>query len=169
VTGLAARRSAGFALRPARLGDVDALDALERDIFKGAHFAGHLISRSSFRRFVDSSTASLIIAELGGQLSGYALLLYRSNSIFARIYSIGVRVCFRRRGLARLLLTAAETDAIKRGRKAMKLETRADDRGAITLYEICGYRCTGRSPRYYGSVDALHFVKSLRKEPRRHS
>jgi ribosomal protein S18 acetylase RimI-like enzyme len=97
------------------------------------------------------------------------LVLYRANSGAARMYSIGVARKFRRRGLAGLLLTAAEKDAVRRGRKAMRLEVRADDRGTIALYESSGYRRVGRAPGYYGGrVDALRLEKALGKEPRRH-
>jgi [ribosomal protein S18]-alanine N-acetyltransferase len=164
------RPSAAINLRRGRRSDLDALDALERDIFKSRLFSGHLISRPSFRRLLASPTAAVIVGELDGQLSGYVLVLYRTNSAFARMYSIGVGADFRRRGLARLLLTAAERDALRRGRISMKLEVRADDRGATALYEAAGYRCFGRSPGYYGGrVDALCYAKALSKELRRHS
>ena len=95
------------------------------------------------------------------------LVLYRANSGAARIYSIGVAARFRRRGLARSLVAAAEKDAVRRGRKAMRLEVRADDRGTIALYESSGYRRIGRAPGYYnGRVDALRLEKVLGKEPR---
>jgi [ribosomal protein S18]-alanine N-acetyltransferase len=172
------RASAAIKLRRGRRSDLDALDALERDIFKSRLFSGHLISRPSFRRLLASPTAAVIVAELGGQLSGqligqlsgYVLVLYRSNSAFARMYSIGVGTDFRRRGLARLLLTAAERDALRRDRTGMKLEVRADDRAAIALYETAGYRYFGRSPGYYGGrVDALRFAKALPKDLGRRS
>ncbi|MGB8633193.1 MAG: GNAT family N-acetyltransferase [Xanthobacteraceae bacterium] len=168
--GLNARRAASGKLRTGRHSDAEALDALEREIFKGRHFMGHLISRASFQRFCDSPSAKLIVAQVGGYLSGYVVVLYRSNSSLARMYSIGVAARFRRRGFARRLLAAAEKDAIDRGRKAMRLEVRADDRGALAFYESSGYRGFGRRPGYYGGrVDALCFDKPLVEEPRRRS
>jgi [ribosomal protein S18]-alanine N-acetyltransferase len=155
-------------LRPGRSSDAAALDAFEREIFKGRHFHGHLISRASFRRFCDSRSAKLIIVQAGAYLSGYVLVLYRANSRLARMYSIGIAADFRRRGYARLLLAAAEKDAIDRGRKAMRLEVRADDRAALAFYESSGYRCFGRRPGYYGGrVDALCFDKPLVEKPHR--
>ncbi len=145
--------------------------ALERELFKSQFFAGHLISRTSFRRLLASPSATFIVAEagaqIGAQVGAYVLVLYRANSPAARIYSIGVAARFRRRGLARSLVAAAEHDAVGRGRKAMRLEVRADDRGTIALYESSGYRRIGRAPGYYGGVDALRLEKALGKEPRR--
>jgi ribosomal protein S18 acetylase RimI-like enzyme len=155
------------------------LFALERELFKSQFFAGHLISRASFRRLLASPSATFIVAEagaqigaqvgaqIGAQVGAYVLVLYRANSPAARIYSIGVAAGFRRRGLARSLVAAAEHDAVGRGRKAMRLEVRADDRGTIALYESSGYRRIGRAPGYYGGVDALRLEKALGKEPRR--
>jgi ribosomal protein S18 acetylase RimI-like enzyme len=164
-----ARRSAAARLRRGRRGDLDALAALEREIFKSRLFAGHLISRASFRRLLALPSATSIVAEIKAQIGAYVLVLYRANSGAARMYSIGVARKFRRRGLAGVLLTAAEKDAVRRGRKAMRLEVRADDRGTIALYESSGYRRVGRAPGYYGGrVDALRLEKALGKEPRRH-
>jgi ribosomal protein S18 acetylase RimI-like enzyme len=154
-------------LRPGRQSDAEALDALEREIFEDRHFAGHLISHASFRRFCDSPSAKLIIVQIDADLSGYVLVLYRSNSGLARMYSIGVAARFRRRGLARKLVAAAEKDAVDRGRKAMRLEVRADDRAALAFYESSGYRCIGRRPGYYGGrIGALRLDKPLVEKPR---
>ena len=66
------------------------------------------------------------------------------------------------------LLAAAERDAVDRGRKAMRLEARADDRAALAFYESSGYRCIGRRPGYYGGrVGALRLDKPLVEKPRR--
>ena len=167
------RLQAGHAtvtLRRGRGSDLDALVALEREIFDSARFAGHLISRPSFRRLLASPSATVIVAAHGGQLSAYMLMLYRSNSKFARMYSIGVAPHARRRGVARTLLGAAEKDAVSRGRSGMRLEVLADDRGAIAFYETSGYRRSGHHPGYYRDrVDALRFEKALAKEPERRS
>jgi ribosomal protein S18 acetylase RimI-like enzyme len=163
-------RHPGVTLRRGTSGDLNGLDALEREIFAGKLFAGHLISRAGLRRFLRSRGATIIVAEIAARLSGYVLVLYRSNSAFARIYSIGVARQARRRGLARLLVAAAEKDAIAKGRHGMRLEVRADDRGAIGLYETSSYRACGRRPGYYGGrVDAVLLEKPLGKEPPRRS
>jgi ribosomal protein S18 acetylase RimI-like enzyme len=166
----------GAKLRRGRRDDLDALVALERELFNSELFAGHLISRASFRRLLDSPSATFIVAEageqigaqVGAQVGAYVLVLYRVNSGAARIYSLGVAARFRRRGLARRLVAAAEKDAVSRGRKAARLEVRADDRATIALYASSGYRRIGRAPGYYGGrVDALRLEKTLGKEPRR--
>ena len=154
------RRSPAFPakLRSGRRGDLDALIALERDFFT----ADHQISRRGFRHFIVSPKSALIIAEIGGKVAGCALVLYRHGSKRARLYTIAVSAEFQRRGLARLLLAAAETNALCRGCRTMRLEVRADDAGAVALYESSGYRLFGRRPRYYDNrIDALRFDKPL--------
>jgi ribosomal protein S18 acetylase RimI-like enzyme len=148
-------------LRRGRRSDLDALNALEREIFKSHLFSGHLLSRASFRRLLASPSAAFVIAE-ADELAGYVLVLYRAHSSAARMYSIGVARKFRRRGLARRLVVAAESDAVRRGRKRIRLEVRADDRGTVALYESSGYRRVGRAAGYYGGrVDALRLEKAL--------
>src|SRR5437773_7114920 len=66
-------------LRPGRRADLDALVGLERRIF-----GYDQISRRSFRRFLGSRTASVMIAEHRGTFAGYALVLFRSRSRIAR-------------------------------------------------------------------------------------
>ncbi len=148
-------------LRRGRLGDLDRLVALERDFFT----ADHQISRRGFRHFIASPKSALIVAEIGGKVAGCALVLYRQGSAVARLYTIAVGRDFQRRGLARQLLSAAERNAIRQGRRIMRLEVRADDGGTIALYESSGYRQFGRRPRYYDSrIDALRFEKPLGRE-----
>jgi len=140
------------------MSDLDALLALEQEFFT----PDHRISRRSFRRFMHSPNAKLLVAAVNGKVAGCALVLYRRGSRRARLYTIAVGREFRRRGLARRLLTAAETHARHRGCRSLRLEVRADDAGAIALYEGSGYRPFGRRRRYYaGRIDALRFEKPL--------
>ncbi len=149
--------------RRGRLSDLDALLAFEREFFG----ADHQISRRGFRRFIVSSNCTLIVAEADRRVAGCALVLYRRNSKLARLYTIAVGLGFQRRGYARRLLIAAETGAKRRGCRAIRLEVREDDAGAIALYESSGYRPFGRRRRYYdGRIDALRFEKPLAAQPR---
>ncbi len=150
-------------LRRGRLRDLDALLVLERDFFT----RDHQISRRGFRHFIASPKSALIVAEIGDQVAGCVLVLYRRGSKRARLYTIAVARRFQGRGLARKLLAAAEKNAMRRGYRMMRLEVRADDAGAITLYETSGYHLFGRRCRYYDNrIDALRFDKPLGRELR---
>jgi ribosomal protein S18 acetylase RimI-like enzyme len=144
--------------RRGRLADLDAVLALEREFFT----PDHIISRRGFRRFITSAKSTLIVADVEGEVAGCVLVNYRQGSKRGRLYSISVGRRFQRRGIARQLMAAAEARARRRGCRFMRLEVRADDAGAIALYESSGYVRFGRRARYYDNrIDALRFEKLL--------
>jgi ribosomal protein S18 acetylase RimI-like enzyme len=144
-------------IRRGRIGDLDALLALENVVF-----TTDILSRRSFRHFLTSRTGTLIVAEEGGKLAGYALVLYPPRSKLARLYSIAVAPHIGQRGIGPLLLKAAEDAAARRHRRAMRLEVREHNSRAIGRYEKSGYRLFGRHRDYYDDhADALRFEKPL--------
>jgi ribosomal protein S18 acetylase RimI-like enzyme len=150
-------------LRRGRLGDLDALVALERAVFDT-----DILSRRSFRRFLVARSAMVLVAEERGTIAGYVVLLYPPRSKHARLYSIAVAPHSGRRGIGPLLLAAAEDAARRRGRHAMRLEVHEHNSRAIARYEKSGYRLFGRHRDYYDNHgDALRFDKPLGAESRR--
>ena len=115
-----------------------------------------------FATFITAPKSSLIVAEDGGKLAGYALVLYPARSQHARLYSIAVAPHVASRGIGPLLLAAAEAAAARRRRRAMRLEVHEHNTRAIGRYEKSGYRLFGRHHRYYDDGgDALRFEKPL--------
>jgi ribosomal protein S18 acetylase RimI-like enzyme len=157
VSAHTARASLPVKVRRGHLRDVPALLALERAVFNT-----DVVSRRSFRHFVASPHASLLVAEAEGQFAGYVLVLYPPRSKLARLYSIAVAPHIGGRGVGPLLLAAAEQTAKRRGRRAMRLEVQEHNTRAIARYEKSGYRLFGRQHAYYGNGDdALRFEKPL--------
>lgn len=147
-------------IRPATLADFDDLVALE------AHFPGDRLSRSSLRRLLSRAHADVWVAEAGGRIVGDAVVLYRRGFMGARLYSLVVHPADRGRGLGRALLEAAEQGALKRGCVSMRLEVREDNRGAIRLYQACGYQEVGHTAEYYhDGSGALRMRKRLKPLP----
>jgi [ribosomal protein S18]-alanine N-acetyltransferase len=145
-------------LRRARMSDVGALSALEKEFFT----SDHQISDRGFRHYVGSPISDLIVADVEGAVAGCVLVNYRRDSSLARLYTIAVAEAFQRRGIARQLMAAAERAARRRGCRFMRLEVRADDASAIALYESSGYVRFGKRTRYYDNrIDALRFEKPL--------
>ena len=71
------------------------------------------ISRKSFRRLIASRSASVLVAENGGAVAGYCIVLFRASSRKARLYSIAAAPARREMpGSAALLLKAAEGEAM---------------------------------------------------------
>jgi ribosomal protein S18 acetylase RimI-like enzyme len=159
VTNRVARGSGAVTLRRGRKSDLAELVALEQAVF-----TTDKLSRRSFRHFVGSPHASLIVAEEGGKFAGYVLVLYPPHSKAARLYSIAIAPHIAGRGVGPKLLAAAEEAAKRRRRRAMRLEVHEHNTRAIARYEKSGYRLFGRHHDYYDDHgDALRFEKTLRR------
>jgi ribosomal protein S18 acetylase RimI-like enzyme len=144
-------------IRPANAGDLDALVALEI-----ACFEGDRISRRQFNYLLKKGNASILVAEQDGQLVGDLVLLYSRATSVARLYSIAVDERMRGKGIARMLMQAAEKEAWDHRRAYLRLEVRKDNHAAIRLYQSLGYRRLGEHPDYYDDhMDAWRFEKSL--------
>src|SRR5258707_51980 len=72
-------------VRKAERADLDVLTDLEQRVF-----ATDRLSRRSLRRFLNSPTAEVIVAEDAGRLAGTAIVLFRPRSLIARLYSLAV-------------------------------------------------------------------------------
>jgi ribosomal protein S18 acetylase RimI-like enzyme len=150
-------------IRAATLSDVDRLLALEAD-----SFGSDRLSARSFRYFVRSATAVCRVIRGGAGILGYYLLLFRSDSEKARLYSIAVDAGHRGRGLAAALLADAERVARRHGRTRLSLEVREDNAAAIGLYERLGFIPKGRYADYYADgAPARRYEKRLGRRPAR--
>jgi ribosomal protein S18 acetylase RimI-like enzyme len=157
VTSRAARASGSVTFRRARRSDLAELQALEQAVF-----TTDKLSRRSFRHFLASRQASLIVGEEAGKFAGYVLVLYPPRSQLARLYSIAVAPHAGGRGIGPKLLAAAEAAARRRRRRTMRLEVHEDNKRAIARYEKSGYRLFGRHHKYYDDHGhALRFEKPL--------
>ena len=148
-------------LRTARAADLPARLALEQT------FPGDRMSARQFRHHLASPRARWRVAEAGGRLLGYALVLLRRDSDRARLYSIAVDPAARGQGLGRRLLAAAEKDAARAGRTAMTLEVRQDNPAANALYQSAGYRRLAALPAYYedGAPGWRYIKRTTPNEP----
>src|SRR5947208_12641202 len=104
-------------VRKAERGDIDALLKLEHRVF-----AIDRLSRRSLRRFLQSPGAEVLVAVEDGELAGTAIVLFRARSVVARLYSIAVAPHAGGRGVAPMLLDAAEAAALARGCRLMRPE-----------------------------------------------
>ncbi len=150
-------------IRAARLSDAGDIEQMELVCFDGDR-----LSRRSLFHHLQSSTADVLIAMLGGRIAGYAMVFYRSTSRTARLYSIATAPEARGKGVAATLMTAAERAARNRGCVALRLEVREDNAGAIALYRRLGYEQFGRHEDYYfDGAPALRLQRSLARDETR--
>lgn len=142
-----------------KAGPADLADLLR---IENSVFAGDRISRRSFRRFLDSAGACLLVAGGAEGIAGYVLLLLRRGTALARLYSLAVSPECKGQGLGAKLLEAAEAAAFDHDRIVLRLEVREDNTGARTLYDRTGYKALGRVADYYeDGCAALRLEKLL--------
>lgn len=152
-----------FAYRQARLRDLEALLALERD------FPSDRLSRRSFRHFLTRGNAEVWVCTAGDRVIGDAVVLYRAASKAARLYSIVTDPKTRGHGVATVLLETVEAAARRRRVGRLCLEVRPDNVAARKLYEKFGYRLARRIKRFYeDGQDALRLERAI-TAPSRHS
>lgn len=143
-------------IRRAKLADAARILEMEK------HFPGDRLSRRAVRGFLRSPRACVLVATERGQVLANLVLLTRSNSRTARIYSIVVDDPGRGRGLAKRLVAAAERIARRRGLESVALEVREDNAAARGLYARLGYIDLRRLPRFYeDGADGLRLRKRL--------
>lgn len=156
VTG--SRRSlAGVTIRGAEPNDIDALLAIETRVFPTDR-----LERRNFRHAVRSPTMVCLVAAGAEDALGYVMVERRRNSAAARLTSIAIAPQATGAGLGRSLLLAAEKEALAAGSTRMRLEVRADNKAARTLYEKTGYRLVETLAAYYeDGATALRYEKAL--------
>lgn len=131
-------------------------------------FVHDRISRTQYRRHLESDTALVLAARWQRRLIGAALIFFRRGSSVARLYSLAIVEEARGHGLGAALLAASERVARQRRCDRMRLEVRVDNPRAIALYERQGYVAIGQRRGYYADgVDALRFEKRLRRNSAR--
>ncbi len=146
-----------FSIGNAALFDIENLLRLE-----DASFRTDRISRQSFRRLIRSPSAICRVARARDEIAGYAVVLTRTGSTVARLYSIAVDTAWRGVGLAAALIADAEQTAQSGGMKRLRLEVREDNPAAIRLYERLGFRQSGTRANYYSDkATAIRYEKRL--------
>ena len=151
------RHPSRHSIRHAARADLDALLALEE-----ATFDSDRISRTQWRRHLDSPSAAVLVGGREGHVDAAAVVFFRRGSRRARLYSLAVGAHARGTGLGGALLAAAENAAHSRGCAVMHLEVRTDNVAAIALYERRGYQRAACVRGFYeDGADAWRYAKCL--------
>ncbi|MCC2655506.1 MAG: family N-acetyltransferase [Panacagrimonas sp.] len=146
----------GVGVRAATLADTPAMLALE------TLFPSDRMSARSVRRFIASPGARVFVAVRNREVIGNLVLLLRTGSSAARIYSVVVSPDARGLGLGHRLVDAAEREARALGRDRVTLEVRADNAAARALYARRGYVVERELPGFYDDgADGLRLALRL--------
>ena len=135
--------------RPMTTADLEEVMMIERASF---HYPW---SPGFFRQEMQVACARSILAEIEGQIVGYTLFWLLPGAI--DIHNIAVHIDYRRRGIARLLLSKVVTEAQRQSVIRVMLEVRRSNLAAQKLYESVGFFSTGVRKGYYSDngEDAL--------------
>lgn len=129
-------------VRKAEAEDVEAIENLEKQCF-----ATPWSYDSLYKDIVENKLALYIVAEVDGQLAGYAGVWKVVDE--GHITNVAVAPEHRRKHLASIILATMFDVTAEEGIKKYTLEVRAGNIGAIKLYEGLGFRAEGVRPGYY--------------------
>lgn len=147
-------------LQPGDLQDL--CDAADAAIKAGGGFGWvKLPARDIMERYwqgvVTMPARHLFVARLDGVICGSVQLIHPPKNNEAQSFSVHMTTHFiapwaRGHGLARMLVEAAEKQAVADGFSVINLDVRETMEAAIQLYETLGYTHFGTNP-YYARVD----------------
>jgi RimJ/RimL family protein N-acetyltransferase len=163
------------AIRAAELGDAAALVHLAEAV--GAEEGGWLIadgqwrSVSEERRYLKAIRrhvyAAVLVAELDGKIVGRLSIGRDVHPASEHVADVGLMVAdgYRRRGIGRALMEAAEDWARQVGVRKIELHVFPHNEAALGLYDRIGYRRVGLRQGHFrrseGLVDAILMEKTL--------
>jgi ribosomal protein S18 acetylase RimI-like enzyme len=99
-------------------------------------------------------------------IRGFVIITYHKRSLTSNIETIDVDPTYAKIGIGLRLLTFAEEDMRKRGKRWSQLEVSESNIVAFKLYSKAGYTLKERVKQYYryehgGTRDAMRMVKPL--------
>lgn len=148
-------------LRALELSDLDALDAMEQDLFGAGAW-----SRTSLAEEIHGVGRWYLGAQddASGELVGYAGLWFDGEDV--QVMTVGTRRDAQRTGVGRTLVRAVLARAAELGAGHVLLEVRVDNDAALQLYEQEGFERLALRRRYYqpDDVDAWTMRRAVRPD-----
>ncbi|WP_129598042.1 ribosomal protein S18-alanine N-acetyltransferase [Methanohalophilus profundi] len=102
----------------------------------------------TYMDFYEMNPEGFLVAESGKTITGF-VMGYRSSEQEGRIFSLAVKKEFRRRGIGQALLQVIQRHFRNRNVKYMRLEVRASNKKARSLYSRMGFVDCWYEPGYY--------------------
>ena len=141
--------------RPMSTADLDEVMVIERTSFRFPWSTGFFLQE------LQIACARSILAEVDNKIVGYVLFWLLPGMV--DVHNIAIHVDFRRRGIARLLLTRVLLAARQQSLTRVTLEVRKSNLPAQKLYESLGFVTSGLRKGYYSDdgEDALAMTLEL--------
>jgi ribosomal-protein-alanine N-acetyltransferase len=118
-------------------------------------------SKESYLKFAHEEGSFVIVLEVASEINGF--LVGRLAADQAELLNLAVTATHRRKGTGKALLSNALREWRSRGAKAVYLEVRESNTGAIAFYERHGFTAVAQRKGYYRDPDepALTMVRKL--------
>ena len=139
-------------IRQATLEDLESVCSIEQQ------FGVEAFSKRSLRRFIMNGQATVICEN---EILGYGIVMFRRNSLKARLYSIAIAKEHHGKKLGYSLLEALETLAIEKGMTTMLLEVAVSNLPALSLYRSRGYQQSAILDNYYNDGGSAIKMKKV--------
>ena len=139
-----------YRLEPARVADAARLAAMSHELIESGLRPAWGRERISW--YVRHAESVVLTARSDRTVAGFAIMRYGEEA--AHLNLLAVDPAYRRRGIARRLVTWLEETALTAGTFIVGLELRARNREAQDFYRALGYREVGRVPGYYQGIEA---------------
>jgi ribosomal-protein-alanine N-acetyltransferase len=154
-------------IRKVNRGDIDRIIDIERSW----HHLSHWSVDSYYRLINEDSFTSSFVAEIDDGPSRQKIVgfvIFHLTGDVSEIYNIAVEAEHARRGIGRLLMSAAiEASRQKRVRRVM-LEVRKSNKPAINFYLGFNFRISGERKNYYSNPPEDAYVMECLTEPVSH-
>ena len=111
------------------------------------------LTEEGLRRALTEVTDLFLVAELEGRPAGYLMMIVPRWTDAGEITDLVVDRPARRRRAGQALVDAAAAWGRKRGLRALWVEPRADNDGAIAFYLSLGFRISGVNDRWTSNAD----------------
>jgi ribosomal-protein-alanine acetyltransferase len=118
-------------------------------------------SKESYLKFAREEGSLALVLEINSEIQGF--LIGRLSADQAELLNLAVAAAHRRKSAGKALLGHALGEWRSRNAKAVYLEVRESNAGAIAFYEKHGFTGAGRRKGYYHQPDepALTLVRKL--------
>jgi ribosomal-protein-alanine N-acetyltransferase len=148
--------SGSYSIRPATVGDVEAVAAIEASAFSNPWHP------HTFRSLIKEGRAHILLAEsTDSEVLGYAVVWWVIEQ--GELANLAVRDEHQRRGIGSALLDRVLEDLVAHEVESLFLEVRASNKGAVELYLSRGFTQVAVRKEYYRkpSEDALILLRQL--------
>ncbi len=140
-------------IRPFKPEDIDRVYEIEAESFPDPYHPAFVMEL--YKLYGDT----FFVAEYGGEIAGY--IISRKIGFKGHIIAIAVAKKFRKLGIGRALMEAAERALALKGVTEIYLEVRASNLSAMEFYKKLGYFPANMVDNYYSDGEAAIIFKKF--------